>query len=277
MIHVDIILITYNQEQYVRQAVDSILMQQVDEGVKLHLVVADDVSTDQTLAIIRQSLADCKIEVEYVPKERNLGFVRNYQQVFGLCHGDFVAILEGDDYWLQGHIQQHVDFLITHPECSMAMNNHARLYIEDNRLEPPNQNCPDVRYVSLAEQLGCGNQLGNLTACVFRGDHIRALPDDFFNLNMADWELGVFMAQYGLLAILKESTSVYRISEKGQWAGLGSNEKKRQLLRDLHAMDVFFGKKYHSFCKKYQFKVCHPRLQTIKHKCGVAFRRILRK
>lgn len=274
---VDIILITYNQENYIRQAVDSILFQQVSPDVKLRLLVADDVSTDNTLSIIKESLQNSTIDVDYLPKSCNIGFVKNYQQAFRACHGDFVAILEGDDYWLQGHIQQHVDFLIAHPECSMSMNNHARLYIGENRLENADQNCPDVRYVPLAEQLGCGNQLGNLTACMFRGNYVRALPDNFFTLNIADWELGAFMAQYGLLAILKESTSVYRISANGQWAGLDSKEKRRQLLRDLHAMDVFFGKKYHSYCKKYQFKVCHPHLQTIKHKCGVVFRRMLRK
>lgn len=274
MIGVDVILITYNQQAYVEKAVDSFLLQKVALDIQLRLIVADDCSTDSTLLLIKEKLSNCPYEVEYLPKEHNVGFVKNYQQAFKACQGDYVVVLEGDDYWLQGHIQQHIDFLEAHPDCSMSMNNISWLRASSNTPSNDWYWDGDVRLVSLAEQLGRGNQLGNLSACAFRSSLIRLLPDNFFNLNMADWELGAFMAQYGTIGILKESTSVYRVSENGQWAGLAENEKRKRLVRDVRAMDSFFEHKYHAYCRKYEFKICHPRLQSIKNRLGVLYRKL---
>ena len=273
----DIILISFNQEAYIAQAVDSILAQQFSCDVKLNLIVADDVSTDGTLGIIRERLATSDMHAEFLPKGKNVGYVINYKQAFAACEGDYVAILEGDDYWLEGHLQQHMDFLETHKDYSMSMNRYFRL-MPGGEFKEGGWGCMgDFRTVGIDEQLGSGNQLGNLSACMFRGSLVRSIPDPFYDLNMADWELGAYMAQFGPIAILRQQTSVYRISDKGQWAGLTDDQKKSALVADLRAMDSFFGGKYHAFCRKYEFKIKHPKLQRIKHSCGVALRRIFGK
>ncbi len=273
----DIILISYNQEAFIARAVDSILAQRLAEDVKLKLIVADDVSTDGTPDIIKEHLAGSCIPAEFLPKEKNIGYIRNYKQAFAACMGDYVAILEGDDYWLEGHLQQHIDFLTAHEEYSMSMNRHFRLMPGGEFKEGGWGSMGDFRTVGIDEQLGSGNQLGNLSACMFRGSLVRSIPDPFYDLNMADWELGAYMAQFGPIAILRQQTSVYRISDKGQWAGLTDGEKKAALVADLRAMDSFFGGKYHAFCRKYEFKIKHPKLQRIKHSCGVALRRLFGK
>lgn len=272
----DIILISYNQEAFIAKAIDSILAQKVADNIKLNLYIADDVSTDSTLDIVKEHLAGSDIHAEFLPKQRNAGYIQNYRQAFAACKGDYIAILEGDDYWLKNHLNQHITFLEEHNDCSMSMNEHHRLLPDGTLHEPAWNQESDVRRVSIEEQIGSGNQLGNLSACIFRGILIRELPDSFFDLNMADWELGAFMAQYGDIAILKGSTSVYRISSKGQWAGLTVKEKEKSLIADLKAMDEFFDRRYHGLCQKYKFKVLHPHLQKIKHSCGVTIRKILR-
>lgn len=50
----DIVLITYNQAQYIAQALDGLIMQRVSSNVEVRVIVADDASTDDTMAIIRE-------------------------------------------------------------------------------------------------------------------------------------------------------------------------------------------------------------------------------
>ena len=94
---IDIILITYNQEQYIAQAVESILLQRVNDDVQVRVIVADDCSTDKTLEIIKSYEDKSPFPFVYLSVEDNMGHVRNYQRAFAACVGDYVAILEGDD------------------------------------------------------------------------------------------------------------------------------------------------------------------------------------
>ena len=274
---IDIILISYNQEAYIAEAVNSILCQKVDDDVTLRLIVADDVSTDRTLEIIQQHLAEANIQHIFLPKEKNVGYVQNYKQAFAACIGDYVAILEGDDYWLEGHLQQHVDLFRSFPEVTMSMNSFNWINT-DGRIGIRNWDaCGGVKMLQLEDLIINGNCLGNLSACVFRTELIKRLPEKFFLYNIADWEIGVFMAQYGRIAILEEITSMYRLSNKGQWAGLSEKQKRSSIIKDLANIDRLFDRKYHTFCRKYEFKIKHPKLQHIKHRCGVALRSLFGK
>lgn len=274
---VDVVLISYNQRAFIAKAVDSILSQRVDADVNVNLIIADDVSTDGTLEIIKEHLAGADIHAEFLLKDKNVGYILNYKQAFAACDGDYVAILEGDDYWLEGHLQQHIDLLKSFPEVAMSMNSF-------NWINPDGligirkwDRCSAVKMLHLEDLIVNGNCLGNLSACFFRTELIKCLPDKFFSYNIADWEIGVFMAQYGNVAILEDVTSLYRLSDKGQWAGLSEKQKRYSIVRDLANMDSLFDRKYHSFCRKYEFKIKHPRLQRIKHRCGVVIRGIFGK
>ncbi|MBP5322510.1 MAG: glycosyltransferase [Bacteroidaceae bacterium] len=261
---IDVILITYNQQEFIDRAVQSILQQDIEEGCEVRILVVDDVSTDKTLEIIQSYEKKSPFPFKYLTKEKNVGYVMNYKQAFEACEGDYVAILEGDDYWLKNHIKQHCQFLSTHREYSMSMNNITRLDISTGKMRCNwGEDDKDVECVDIFKQLSQGNQLGNLSACVFRGDFVRQIPESFYFLNMADWELGTFMAQFAPIAILKESTSVYCVSEKGQWAGLSDTERKRSLMRDIQAMDSFFKGKYHKYCRRYYLKIKYPFLRKM--------------
>lgn len=121
----NIILITYNQEKDIRQALESILMQK--RTFDFNIIVADDCSTDTTLQIISEYAEKSDIEFIFLPQTSNLGYIKNYQRAFAACNRDYIAIMEGDDYWLSpSHLENHIRFLANHPECSMSYNRHLR-------------------------------------------------------------------------------------------------------------------------------------------------------
>jgi len=227
-IQVNLLLVCYNQESFIGQALESILMQRFDGD--LNLVIADDASTDKTLDIIRSYESHSPFPFVFLPTETNLGIFHNYRRAFAACQGDYIAVMEGDDYWSDSNrIQRHIDFLEKHPDCVMSMNRLNNLYQEKDLFIA--QKWPfrkDYQYIS-ARMLAMGNLLGNLSACVFRNSAVKKLNPEIFDINTADWMLGLALGQWGYIAKLKDLSSVYRISQNGLW----SRKTKKQRLHDL--------------------------------------------
>lgn len=246
MISIDIILFCYNQEQYIEQALKSIYEQKLPKNASARIVVADDASTDHTLAIIKRLAPESPFPIVFLPEEPNMGISKNYKRSFAAATAEYVAILEGDDYWLPNHLIQHLRFLKWHPIYVLSINQLQ--FLQEG--EGMQESCWPffVPYISISmhQQIECGNQLGNMSACVIRGKYLRKLPDSFFELSFADWELGMFVAQYGPMAKLREVTSIYRVKPSGQWVRLNDNERMASRLATIDAMDDFFDRKYHT-------------------------------
>ena len=114
---VTVFLSTYNQVKYIRKALDSIFMQET--SFPFEVVVADDYSTDGTRDVILEYQARYPDNLITYFTPENLGNCRKTVNCFekGLFRGEYVSLLEGDDYWLEtDRLQVLVDFLDTHPE-----------------------------------------------------------------------------------------------------------------------------------------------------------------
>jgi glycosyltransferase involved in cell wall biosynthesis len=117
---VSVFMITYNHENYITQALESILMQKCD--FNFEIVVGEDCSTDKT----REILLGYKIKYPKIFKlllnEKNIGAVRNQINTLKGCRGEFIAICEGDDYWTDPYkLQKQVDFLEANTECGIIV------------------------------------------------------------------------------------------------------------------------------------------------------------
>jgi len=248
---INIILITYNHAGYVRQTLDSIIMQQTPYDVEI--IVADDCSTDNTFEIIQEYESKTSFSFHYLPKTHNLGYVRNYQQAFAACTGDYVAIMEGDDYWIKpNHLQNHIDHLENLPDSSMSYNRHLRLFEDQNREEIFGW-AGDKDYQEVTTgQMALGNKIGNLSCCVFRGTHIRDLDPKLFDMEIADWMLGMYMGQFGPLLYLKDVTSAYRIHDNGQWSRMTEKDQCIRVIELINEYDKYFNYKYTEYFTKHK-------------------------
>ena len=121
-----ILVVTYNQEKYIQQCLDSILLQHVD--FEYEVIIGDDCSTDNTAAICDLYAAKHNnFHVYHHPK--NLGHVGNWEFCLNHCHGEYIAILEGDDYWIDCHkLQKQVDYLDSHSEVALTVTNIKLVY-----------------------------------------------------------------------------------------------------------------------------------------------------
>lgn len=115
---VSVCVMTYNQERYIRQCLQSIVDQKTDFAFEV--IVADDCSTDQTPVIIREFADNYPGIVIPVLHERKVGVALNYRSAHDLARGEYVAHCDGDDLWLQGKLAFQADLLDKNPEASQC-------------------------------------------------------------------------------------------------------------------------------------------------------------
>ena len=111
-IMVSVLLITYNQDRYIRQAIESILEQKVSFAIEIF--IGDDASIDGTGDVVREFSTNPQIHI--ISRQKNVGATRNVYDLQKRAKGKYLAYLEGDDYWCDPEkLQRQVDFLETHP------------------------------------------------------------------------------------------------------------------------------------------------------------------
>lgn len=129
-------VITYNHARFVRQALDSILMQ--DVNVPYEVIVMDDASTDGTQDILCEYRRKHPDIIRLYMRRHNSGAwpTKNGWFLGERVRGRYSAVLEGDDYWTDPHkLQMQYDFLVAHPEFSACVTRFTAVDGDDNPVE----------------------------------------------------------------------------------------------------------------------------------------------
>jgi len=206
---VSVCMLTYNQEKFIAQAIESVMMQEADFDYEL--AIGEDCSTDKTRDICVAYKEKYPHKIRLLLRQENLGMMQNFVQTFSTCTGQYVALLEGDDYWTAPHkLQKQADFLDTHPDhaicfaCTLAFD-------EDNHRKPYCIPAPEYRRSTLTTEdlLRC-NSIATCSV-MFRNGLVGSFPDWFFSLRMGDWPLHIMNAQHGKVGYIDELMAAYRI------------------------------------------------------------------
>ena len=132
-----VILITYNHEKYIEKALDSVLSQVTD--FPFEIVIGDDCSPDDTKNIIREYRDKYPDIIRIVHREKNTGRpTLNVYETTMKCRGDYLAYLEGDDYWTDNSkLQKQMNFLNEHPEYIACTHSHKMIDDNGNDITDP--------------------------------------------------------------------------------------------------------------------------------------------
>jgi glycosyltransferase involved in cell wall biosynthesis len=265
---ISILVVCYNQEKFIRESVASILAQKIP--FEHEIIVADDCSTDATLSIVKEILERSDLQYKILENEINLGISKNYQRGFAACRGEYIAVMEGDDYWEDPfRLTKHVAFLDDNPNCVLSFNrlkiyNQLKGTIKDQNWTHPE----DVEFITTS-MMALKNRIGNLSACVFRRSALQKLRSDLYDLGIADWMLGMAIGEHGTLAKLKEPMSVYRVHENGKWSGRSRKDQVTGMIQNtIPKYDQYLNLKYHAEFEEHK-KNLHLNLlrdASIKHK-----------
>ena len=123
-IMISVICITYNHEKYIRKCLDGFIMQETD--FPYEVLVHDDASTDNTAAIVHEYeilYPDIIKPIYQTENQYSKGKAITRDIIFPKCRGKYIALCEGDDYWIDtGKLQKQFDALETHPEIDMCVH-----------------------------------------------------------------------------------------------------------------------------------------------------------
>lgn len=107
---VSVLMPTYNHEKTIAQAIESFLMQECSFSTEL--CIGDDTSTDSTLTIARSYANKYPDKIKLLAKPKNEGLMANYKSLLEIAAGEYIAILESDDYWIDSKkLEKQVSFL----------------------------------------------------------------------------------------------------------------------------------------------------------------------
>lgn len=251
MIKVAVVITTYNVEEYIRQALESVLNQKTNFEYKI--IVADDYSSDNTLEILNDYKSKCPQKIEVLTSSRNQGSLVNSNRIFDRLQCEYFTFLDGDDYWVNDkHLQMQVDYLDEHPEHMLCGANTQ--YLRDGVLkELVVASDKTGKTYSFQALLNNTIPFVHTSAILVRNKiFINGLPACYRNaentfencaLRGEDFRRILHLEQ-GDMYIMPEVLSVYRIHSRGVWQG--SSESKRMI---EGAIGANFYRKY--FAGKY--------------------------
>ncbi|SHI59369.1 glycosyltransferase [Algibacter luteus] len=205
---VSIFMLTYNQEQYIAQAIDSVLMQKTN--FNFQLVIGEDCSTDTTRNIC-ETYADSHPEkVKLLPAlDKNIGLINNYIRTLKACDGKYIAICDGDDYWIDDlKLQKQVDFLESNSDCAIVGTNFKRLY-SNGELEIIEKERTKASYNF--DDLIFENMITSVTVMFKNLQKNESIPEWITKFPYGDWPTYLWtIKNKGNIRFLSDVTAVYR-------------------------------------------------------------------
>lgn len=201
---VSVCILTCNHEQYISDCIMSAVAQAND--VPLEILVGDDCSEDGTSDIVRSLAQRFPDLIRHFRHEtRQVG--KNYQFLIGLSRGEYIAHLDGDDFWLPGKLIRQIRVLKSVPEVSACYTNALCVNQVDELLGFFNNRQPLL--IDLIYLLRRGNFLNN-SSVVYRAKYknyfIERSPD------YIDYAVHLFLARQGSLAYLNIFGTGYRVA-----------------------------------------------------------------
>ena len=230
-------VVTYQQERYVRQALSSVLEQQTD--FDFEVVVGDDASTDGTRDILREMRCAAPERIRLLMAAANYGDsgLSNFMATIDAAQGEYVAFLDGDDFWTSPHkLQRQVDFLDRHPDCVICAHRvEHRLENGDVLLSP--RPARGDRELSVGRLLI--SNFAEKISTVVRRSAIEALPEWYRKTDAisADWLFNVLTGRTGKVGFIDELLAVHRLHSDSISVGHGN---ERLLSDKLKTLDLLY-------------------------------------
>ncbi len=254
-IKVSICCITYNHENYIRQAIEGFLMQKTN--FKYEILIHDDASTDNTASIIKEYEAKYPDLIKGIYQKENqhsrgVRILRSF--LYPIAQGVYIAWCEGDDFWIdENKLQRQVDFLDTNPEYVACV--HRYITVNENSEETNEKTFgyyeQEGKYTLKDFEV---NELpSQLASYVARNLFLKAetaYPDSFDEVRLqGDIKLNLYFLEHGDIYRLPNVSSAYRFVHKASGTSWSSRQLKNPYAsyntwKGLRELEKVFFKEY---------------------------------
>ncbi len=204
-IQVSVCVVTYNQEKYISECLDSLVTQQTD--FKFEIIVGEDGSTDTTRKIVQQYVDKYPDLIVPIFHMENVGALENIAQVYKKARGKYIAHMDGDDMALPGKLQKQFDILEANPDCSVCVHNMKAMDAESKYMKEYFRMSEERKYKLIDLYLISALFVHSSKMFINKIDDYMSSNRDLMQL---DIEFHIAQAKQGDIYFIKESLGVYR-------------------------------------------------------------------
>lgn len=200
----------FNHEPYLRKCLDGFVMQRTN--FKFKVLVHDDASTDNSALIIKEYAEKYPKIIVPMFEEQNQYKLGGFYRIIDIMNrcilGKYIAICEGDDFWIdEFKLQKQVDYMENHKECGLVYTRMKQLNQETGQISPG-----WAHQANFEDIISGDNPISTPTTLIRR-----SLYDEFYAKNivsadwkMADYPLWIYLAHQSKIRCLEDITAVYR-------------------------------------------------------------------
>lgn len=208
-------VISYNQERFIQQTLDSILSQKTD--FRFELLISDDASTDNTQKIIKEYELQYPNIIRNISRSKNVGSQKNFYSTMEEAKGKYIALCEGDDYWISiDKLQNQYDALEKNEDIDICFTNSLRMF-PNNNLKKNNRHGSESKIFNLSQVVRGGGGFMPTASLFLRKRVFDRLPEWYSSAPVGDYYLQVIASSQNGALYLPTVSCVYRVSAKGSW------------------------------------------------------------
>jgi glycosyltransferase involved in cell wall biosynthesis len=248
---VSVWMITYNQEAYISQAIESVLEQQCD--FDFEIVIGEDCSTDNTRKILQTYQKRYPDKIKLVLHDKNIGMVANQNATFKHCRGKYIAMLEGDDFWCDPYkLQKQVDYMKRFPQCHISFHP-----VQTTTSKVVNHYSDSYHIYSVHTVITRGGYFISTPSIMILKEVLSLFPDFFDEAPAGDYYIQILGSINGGALYIPEVMATYRVKAEGSWSTSIMNRKIQtdfmyDTLLMIRRMDAYLGYTYtHAFQKRF--------------------------
>lgn len=246
---VSVIIISYNHEKYIKQAIESVLGQEFP--YKMEIIIGDDASTDKTSEIIKEY---AKQDQRIIPvcRKKNIGGTKNAYDLYKRAHGKYLALLEGDDYWCNSKkLKKQVEFLEKHADFVATTHNNINVDKNGKIIFLKEESTDFTEDVYTYKHFNDGFYPGQTASLVCRNFYLTKDKkyDIYENAHhlVGDTTFFLFLVELGNIYKFKEKFSCYRYVRD-----LNLDNACSTMMRTNNSLEMYnYFDKLDNYCKKY--------------------------
>lgn len=208
---VSVVVLTYNHEKYIKDALKSIVAQKT--SFNYEVLVGDDCSSDETLAILMDYQTRYPNLIKIFNRKVNMGATKNLSLLFKECSGKYIALLDGDDYWLNPNRLQILKDNLENSDFVCISHVRERRDMEGNLLGHDPEPSVVNKIFTMNDFLN-GKRFsvtGSIFVNFFKDESTDYLEYIQATRNVADYQLVMCLLDLGDVYTLKDILGVYRV------------------------------------------------------------------
>lgn len=265
---VSIICLSYNHSLYIRQAIDSLLEQKTK--FLYEIIVHDDASTDGTIEILQDYKSKHSELIHLIIQQENqyskVGFSQILKTAIDASSGDYIAICEGDDYWLDNNkLQLQIEMM---EKTSAGMSFHPVAELQNDVLKLPDLRLYEDRVYSVSELIRKDFHFVQTSSIVFSRKSLGNLSYDIMSRSpVADVIIRLAAAVDSGAICIPLIGSVYRVLSEGSWTSSMKSMEKflvyiRAMLATIRELDSFYHYRFSSDFEYYKYMFVRAVIQN---------------